>query len=93
MSTVDKIFIGVAVGAILGVLYAPDRGSATRRKLSRTGNDIRDRFNDFKDSISDRIDGFKEETEDNLAYEEMITEKDGAVTRPGSTWQSQGGTL
>ena len=85
MSTVDKIFVGVAVGVILGVLYAPDKGSITRRRLSRTGNDIRDRFNDLKDSIVDKIDSYKEDANDNSAYEEMIIlENEGSVDKKES---------
>ena len=73
MSTVDKLIIGVAAGAILGILYAPDKGSATRRKLSRTGNDLRDRFNQFRDTVNEKIDSYREETTD-IAYEEMEKE-------------------
>lgn len=87
MNTVDKIFIGVAVGAVLGILYAPDRGSATRRKLSRAGNDIRDRFYDIRDNISDKIDSFNENADDNMVYHEMIIENEGSVDRPES-WKS-----
>lgn len=82
MNTVDKIFIGVAVGAILGVMYAPDRGSVTRRKLARTGNDIKDRFNDLKDTIADKIDNLKDSGEDNAYEEMMVLENEGTVNRP-----------
>ena len=82
MNTVDKIFIGVAVGAILGVMYAPDRGSVTMRKLARTGNDIKDRFNDLKDTIADKIDNLKDSGEDSAYEEMMVLENEGAVNRP-----------
>ena len=80
MTTVNKLMIGVAAGAILGVLYAPDKGSATRRKLSRTGNDLRNRFNSIKNAVNDKIDSFREDTED-IAYQEMeATETESTVT-------------
>ncbi|MEP7141448.1 MAG: YtxH domain-containing protein [Ferruginibacter sp.] len=69
MNSVNKLMIGVAAGAILGILYAPDKGSATRRKLSRTGNDLREKFNCVKDAISDRVDSFKGEVDD-ISYQE-----------------------
>jgi gas vesicle protein len=70
MSTVNKLMIGIAAGAILGVLYAPDKGSATRRKLSRTGNDIRDRFNCLRDAVSDKISSITDDVED-IGYQEL----------------------
>ncbi|MCW3090554.1 MAG: Gas vesicle protein [Ferruginibacter sp.] len=94
MTTVNKLMIGMAVGAIFGVLYAPDRGSNTRRKLARTGEDIRDAFNEFTNAISDKIDQFKENAddaaEDAMIYEEMaILENDMNTSgRTGESWQT-----
>ena len=85
MTTVNKLMIGVAAGAILGILYAPDKGSATRRKLSRTGDDLRDRFNSIKNTISDKIDSFKEDVDD-VAYHEMVTPENEPPVRAHS-WQ------
>lgn len=38
---------GVAVGGILGVLYAPAKGSETRRKLKDSASDLSDGINDI----------------------------------------------
>ena len=48
MKNASKILIavgaGLAVGAILGVLYAPDKGSETRNKIAKSGKKLRDKF-------------------------------------------------
>jgi gas vesicle protein len=44
MKSASKLLIavgsGLAIGGILGVLFAPDKGSETRRKLSERGKKI-----------------------------------------------------
>ena len=66
--------IGIAAGAILGILYAPDKGSVTRRKLSRIGEDLKDRFNSIRDNISDTIDNLKGESQDTGYQDMMVSE-------------------
>ena len=64
MRTIQKVLIGAAIGAIVGILFAPNKGSITRRKLRRKGNQIKDKINDLKDVINEKIDTLKEDAED-----------------------------
>ena len=45
------ILAGIAAGALVGVLFAPDKGSSTRKKITKKGEDyvesLTEKFNDF----------------------------------------------
>ena len=73
MSKTGKILaavvLGIAAGAVLGVLFAPDKGIETRRKVKEKGkklaDDLTDRLkeskeklNDLKQSVKDKVDEF-----------------------------------
>ncbi len=68
MST-GKILLGVlagaAAGAILGILLAPDKGSETRKKLVKKGEDyadaLKDKYDDLVDGLSEKFSGAEEE--------------------------------
>lgn len=59
------ILVAAAAGAILGVLFAPDKGSETRKKISKKGSDLKDMFkskmNDLVDDMANQYDELKEE--------------------------------
>ena len=62
------VVAGVAIGAALGVLFAPDKGWNTRKRISKKGedlaDDLREKFDEFLDSISVKVDDVKEEVAD-----------------------------
>lgn len=54
---VAALVAGVAIGAAAGVLFAPGKGSETRRKIKENGKkvaeDVKDKFRKGKEKIND----------------------------------------
>lgn len=57
MTSTEKMIlglaVGLAVGTALGILYAPDKGKETRRKIS-------DGFDHYRYKIMDALDNLKD---------------------------------
>jgi len=68
--------VGAAVGAALGILFAPDKGTETRRKISEQGNDLAD---DLKGKFADLVDGVKEKFSSLKSDAEDIVDKGYSV--------------
>lgn len=73
------VVAGAATGALLGILFAPAKGSVLRRTIARKGerqaDDLKHSFNEFIDTISDKFNKVKEEAVE-TAEEAMKTAKD-----------------
>lgn len=48
---IGALLLGTALGALLGILFAPDKGSETRKKISAKGSDIKDKLTDLLNNI------------------------------------------
>lgn len=55
------VLAGIAIGATLGILFAPDKGSETRRKISEKGEDFAE---DLEAKLNDLLDSFKQKFEE-----------------------------
>lgn len=59
------LVVGVAAGAVLGVLFAPESGKFTRKKISKKGQayaeEMKEKFNEFLDTISQKVETAKDE--------------------------------
>ena len=58
------VMAGAAAGALIGVLFAPDKGSNTRSKISQKSHDfvdgVKGRANHLKGQMSEMVDRFTE---------------------------------
>lgn len=64
------LLVGAAVGAIGGLLFAPESGEETRKKLAEKSkdfaDDIYDRFDDLKETLTNALEDVKQGTTDVL---------------------------
>jgi gas vesicle protein len=58
---------GLAIGAIGGILFAPEKGSTTRRQIMDKGegyvDDLKTKFDELRDSLTEKFEKTKQDLE------------------------------
>ena len=76
-------FVGAAVGAVAGILFAPDKGSVTRKKISdqasETGGAVKEtisgKLDDLKKYVTSKLENVHSKIEE---FEDTVKEMENA---------------
>lgn len=72
---------GAAAGALAGILFAPHRGSVTRKKISRKSGfyaeGLKEKFNELVDSVTEKLEKVKGEVSD--FTEQKMSKADASI--------------
>lgn len=76
------IAAGLAAGALLGVLFAPDKGVTTRKKICREGenltDDLKEKVDEFLESITKKFEKVKKDVTN---FAEKAMDKEAEVEK------------
>lgn len=64
------VLAGLAAGALVGILFAPDKGTETRKKIAKKSEDyvdeIKEKFNGLIDDLTQKMDATMAKADDTV---------------------------
>lgn len=70
------VVAGLAAGAVIGILLAPDKGENTRKKIAKKAGDLKDNLKEgYDDTISSLEEKYKDLQEKYSSLSDNIEEK------------------
>ena len=74
-NTLMAVLVGVVVGAGIGILYAPDKGTKTRKKVKDgfddAKNELQNKFDSVSSQLSTKLTSAKFDLED--TYQDLVS--------------------
>ncbi|WP_434036401.1 YtxH domain-containing protein [Formosa sp. 4Alg 33] len=87
-NTVLGLLAGTAIGALLGILYAPDQGSKTRKRLADEALATRDKMNieakDLKEKMSSSAHDIRSKVSSSMASRGTLDEQIESIVADAS---------
>ncbi|HAQ21781.1 MAG TPA: hypothetical protein DCR40_21510 [Prolixibacteraceae bacterium] len=78
------VLAGVAAGALIGILFAPDKGTETRKKIVEKGEDyvagLKEKINGLIDEVTKKVTATKTKVEEVIGDAKQKVEETKATT-------------
>jgi gas vesicle protein len=72
------LLAGLAAGAVLGVLFAPDNGTNTRKKITNKSKDsldtLKDKYNEAIDQLSSKLESVRKKGDHSIEEGKKLVE-------------------
>ncbi len=82
---ISAVLFGAAIGALAGVLLAPDKGSSTRKKIVEGTKDWTSNLKDTAIRLKEKVQSFGESAEDELRKSVNNYKEEGEKIMAGSS--------